>query len=386
VTVSPYLITPSAAVGAVFATADYNISYVNGALGVTPVSLLVTADAKSKVYGTSDPALTFTTTGLVNNPALGINDTASTVLSGAPTRAPGETVAGGPYAIAQGTLATNSNYTLSSFTGNALTVTPAVLNAYANPQRKVYGTSDPALTFATTGLVNNPSLGIVDSAATVFSGAPTRATGETVSGGPYAIAQGTLVADSNYTLGFTGNALTVTPAALHVIANSQSKLFGTSDPALTFGVAGLVNNPALGIFDTAATVLSGALTRVSGESALGGPYAITQGSLVANGNYTLGYTRNNLIITGVAVAPVLGFDPGQVIFTGIINNDYYHRPGNFWHISLNFNNADPGFDVMRGTSDVSSPSIRRRNSCGSVFGGGFCETWSFPQQFEKVDK
>jgi filamentous hemagglutinin family protein len=379
--VGNYAITPSGQ-----SSANYAISYVNGVLGVTPVSLVVTADAKSKVYGTSDPALTFTATGLVNNPALGVVDTAAAAFSGALTRAPGETVAGGPYAIAQGTLATNSNYTLSSFTANALTVTPAVLSAYANPQRKVYGTSDPALTFTATGLVNNPSLGVTDTAATVFSGVPTRAPGETVTGGPYAIAQGTLVADSNYTLGFTGNALTVTPAALHVIANPQSKIFGTSDPALTFGVAGLVNNPALGINDTAATVLSGALTRAPGESALGGPYAITQGSLLANGNYTLGYTRNNLIITGVAVAPVLGFDPGQVIFTGIINNDYYHRPGNFWHISLNFNNADPGFDVMRGTSDVSSSSIRRRNSCGSVFGGGFCETWSFPQQFEKVDK
>ncbi|MHB8166506.1 MAG: MBG domain-containing protein, partial [Sulfuricella sp.] len=380
--VGNYAITPSGQ-----SSPNYTITYVNGALGVTRVPLIVTADAKSKVYGTSDPALTFGATGLVNNPILGVADTAATVLSGALTRVPGEAVLGGPYAITQGTLAANSNYTLSGFTGNTLTITPAALNVAANPQSKVYGTSDPALTFGATGLVNNPALGIADTAGTVLSGALTRVPGETVPGSPYAITQGTLAANSNYILSsFTGNGLTITPAALNVAANPQSKLFGTSDPALTFSVTGLVNNPALGIADTAGSVLSGALTRVPGESALGGPYAITQGGLAANSNYTLGFTPNNLTITGAAAAPVLGFNAGQIIFTGIINNDPYHRPGNFWHISLNYNNADPGFDVMRGTIDLNSRSSRSLNSCGSVFGGGFCETWEFPQQFEKADK
>jgi len=243
------------------------------------------------------------------------------------------------------------------------------------------------LTFGVTGLVNNPALGVVDTAGTVLSGTLTRAGGETVLGGPYAITQGSLVANSNYTLSsFAGNGLTITPAALNVAANSQNKIFGTSDPVLTFSVTGLVNNPALGIADTAGIVLSGALTRVPGESALGGPYAITQGSLAANSNYTLGFTLNNFTITGAAEEPVLGFNPGQIIYTGIINNDPYERPGNFWHISLNYNNADPGFDVMRGTGDLNSRSNRHSINCASVFGGGFCETWQFPQQFGEGDK
>jgi hypothetical protein len=278
----------------------------------------------------------------------------------------------------------STNYTISYVDGT-LGVTPVTLIVTADAKSKVYGTSDPVLTFGTSGLVNNPTLGVVDTTAVVFSGTLTRTGGETVPGGSYGITQGTLAANANYILGFTGNTLAITPAALNVAANPQAKLFGTSDPVLTYNVTGLVNNSALGIADTAATVLSGVLARIPGESVLGGPYAINQGSIVANSNYNLSYTRNNLIITGVAVEPVLGSDPGQVIYTGIINNDYFHRPGNFWHISLNFNNADPGFDVMRGTSDVNSQLIRRQNSCGSVFGGGFCETWSFPQQREKID-
>jgi len=180
--------------------------------------------------------------------------------------------------------------------------------------------------------------------------------------------------------------LGISPAALHVAAHPQSKLFGESDPALAFSVTGLVNNPALGIADTAGSVFSGALTRVPGESALGGPYPITQGSLAANSNYTLGFTPSNLVITGAAAEPVLGFNAGQVIFAGVINNEFYYRPGNFWHISLNPNNADPGFDVMRGTNDLKSRLGDRLNRCDSVSGGGFCETWSFPEQREKGNK
>jgi len=77
---------------------------------------------------------------------------------------------------------------------------------------------------------------------------------------------------------------------------------------------------------------------------------------------------------------------GRVIFDGVINRQFDYRPGNFWHISLNANSADPGFDVMRGTSDLKSRLSRGANSCDSVVGGGFCETWSFPQQREKVEK
>ncbi len=205
---------------------------------------------------------------------------------------------------------------------------------------------------------------------------------------------------TNYTITYVNGKLGVTPVPLMVSADAKSKVFGTSDPALTFGVTGLVNNPALGIADTAASVLSGALTRLPGESALGGPYAITLGSLAAGGNYTLGFTRNNLIIIAAAAEQIAGLNTGQVIFAGVINNETHYRASNFWHIDLNSNDADPGFDVMRGTNDPNrlvapggeaqlsgfvGRSSRRRNSCDSVFGGGFCESWSFPQQFKKLD-
>ena len=64
------------------------------------------------------------------------SDTGATVLTGGLTRAAGETVAGSPYAISQGNLAANSDYTIA-FTGNNLTITPATLTVKANAQIKV---------------------------------------------------------------------------------------------------------------------------------------------------------------------------------------------------------------------------------------------------------
>jgi hypothetical protein len=270
------------------------------------------------------------------------------------------------------------NYTILAKNGNnTSTINKAALTVAADPQSKVYGTIDPALTYSTGAFQSG------DTAGGVLTGVLSRAAGEDVRS--YAIGRNTLASNANYTIAYTGNNLTITPAALNVAANPQSKLFGQDDPPLTFVTTGLVNNLTLGIADTAATVLSGGLTRVPGESALGGPYAITQGSLAANSNYTLGFVPGNLIIIGAAAEPVLGFDAEQVVFFGVINNDFYYRPGNFWHISLNPYNADPGFDVMRGTNDLKSRLGDRLNRCDSVFGGGFCETWSFPEQREKVD-
>jgi hypothetical protein len=215
---------------------------------------------------------------------LQFSDTQASVLSGALTRAPGETVAGSPYTISQGTLVANSNYTIS-FSGNTLTITPATLTIATQAKTKTYGASDPALTFTVSGLQFS------DTQASVLTGALTRATGETVAGSPYAITQGTLAANSNYTISFTGNTLTITPATLTISAQAKTKTYGAADPALTFTVSGLQFS------DTQASVLSGGLTRAPGETVAGSPYAISQGTLAANSNYSLSFTGNTLSIT-----------------------------------------------------------------------------------------
>jgi len=331
---------------------------------IDPSPLSIAADPQVKTYGAADPELTYAVTGLQ------FSDTRSSVLTGALTRSAGESVAGSPYAIAQGTLVANGNYAIN-FTGSTLSISPATLTVAAQPGTKTYGTADPALTFAVNGLQFN------ETAATALSGALTRAAGETVTGGPYAITQGTLVANANYTISFAGNTLAITKAALSVTASdktktyggadpaftvnftafvngenqsvlggtlafaraagenvgdylitpsgltsgnyiitfntgnlniaraslsvtadNQTKTYGDTDPVLTFAVSGLQFN------DTVATALTGALTRTPGESVADGPYSVTQGTLVPNGNYVINFTGSTLTIIKAALSVI----------------------------------------------------------------------------------
>ena len=86
-------------------------------------TLNVTADAKTKGYGDSDPEFTYTATELVEGD----------VLEGTLSRAEGENV--GNYAISQGTLA-NSNYSIN-FTGADLTITSKSLGSGGDPAENI---------------------------------------------------------------------------------------------------------------------------------------------------------------------------------------------------------------------------------------------------------
>ncbi len=83
-------------------------------MAIAPRPLSVTAEAKTKVYGENDPALTYAVEGLV----------AGESLTGALAREAGENA--GVYAIGQGTLAASANYALS-FTGADFTITKAAM-------------------------------------------------------------------------------------------------------------------------------------------------------------------------------------------------------------------------------------------------------------------
>ncbi|MBH3607533.1 two-partner secretion system adhesin CdrA [Pseudomonas aeruginosa] len=274
--VGQYAITGNAN-GSEYFSQRYQLVRQDGKLTVTPAQLIVSADAKTKVYGDADPTLTYQVSGLKNS------DTAAGVLSGNLGRVAGENV--GNYGILQGGLGLNTaNYTLS-YVGNDLRITPAQLNVIADAKTKVYGDLDPALTYQVSGLKRGDTAGAV-----LNGGSLSRVAGENV--GVYGINQGGLgLVSSNYTLNYQGNNLTITKALLNVIADAKTKVYGDADPALTYQVSGLKNG------DTAGAVLNGgSLSRVAGENV--GVYGINQGDLALNsGNYDLSYQGNNLTIT-----------------------------------------------------------------------------------------
>ena len=101
------------------AATNYDFTtFTPGTLTVGTAHLTVTADAKTKLYGQDDPALTAAISGFVNG------DTSSVVSgSGAPSTTATAASPVGSYTImvAQGTLAA-ANYDFTTFTPGTLTV------------------------------------------------------------------------------------------------------------------------------------------------------------------------------------------------------------------------------------------------------------------------
>ena len=268
--VGSYAITGSglSATNYVFDQASRNY----GALTVTARPITITADAKSRVYGNADPALTYTVggRGLVNT------DTLTGTLASSATTTSGV----GQYLIGQGSLDAGFNYALT-YAGANLTVTARPITVAADAKTRVYGDANPALTYQLTSgmLVNSDAL----------TGVLATTAGATTGIGGYAITQGSLTAGGNYTLTFQGANLTVTARPITVAADAKMRLYGDANPALTYQLTSgsLVNNDQLsGMLATTATQLSSV-----------GSFAITQGTLAATANYALTYAGASLGVT-----------------------------------------------------------------------------------------
>ena len=292
---SPYAIVPSAAVSD---PSNYTIVYVNGQLTVNKAPLTITANPQSKTYGAADPALTYQSSGFQ------LHDTQASAVTGALSRAAGEHVAGGPYVINEGTLAA-ANYTIA-FTGNTLTITPALLTITANGQTKVYGAAMPTLTASYIGLVNGDTAASLSTQPTLRSTANAQSA---VSAAGYTITASGAV-DGDYNINSTSyvpGTLTVTPAILTLTADNKSRAYGAADPSLTDSISGFVNGDFLD-----SSELQNAPTFASTDT---GPSPV--------GNYTIGISPGSLIWTYPTVAnPNYVFDsdlahcvPGKLTIT-----------------------------------------------------------------------
>ena len=127
---SPYTISYTYPTDGVFGAAS-----TTSTLSVNPATRTIAAALETKAYGTADPVLAYSVSGLQ------FNDTAGSVLTGSLARANHGTRAGeqaGGYAIEVGSLAADRNYTIS-FTGNTLTINPVTLGVNAASPTKVYG-------------------------------------------------------------------------------------------------------------------------------------------------------------------------------------------------------------------------------------------------------
>ncbi len=259
---SPYAITASGAVDP-----DYTISYVAGTLTVTPAPLTITADNQTKAYGAALPTLTASYTGFVNGDTSASLTTQPTLTT---TATAASSVSGSPYTItASG--AVDTDYTISYVAGT-LTVTPAALTITADNQTKVYGAALPTLTASYTGFVNG------DTSASLTT-QPTLTTTATAASSrfrqAYAITASGAV-DPDYTISYVAGTLTVTPVALTITADNQTKVYGAALPTLTASYTGFVNGDTSASLTTPPTLS----TTATAAARVRRTYAITASGAV----------------------------------------------------------------------------------------------------------
>jgi hypothetical protein len=191
---------------------NYTITYNTASFSITPKAASVTPDAKTKVYGSADPALTGTLFGFLA--ADGVTATYS--------RTAGETVLGGPYTISAtlspaGVL---TNYTITYNTAS-FSITPKAASVTANNKTMSYGDAIPPLDATVTGTVNGDTLNYsLSTTATSSSDA-----------GSYPIMV-TLGNNPNYSVTPTNGTLTINPGIANVAYIGQT-LFVTSGSSST---------------------------------------------------------------------------------------------------------------------------------------------------------
>ncbi len=333
------------------ANSNYEISFVSANFAITRKPITITASAKTKVYDQADPSLVFTVTSgsLVGSDSLsgslsrvsgenvgtyaitqgsvansnydisyvgadltierasqnalslttsqityetsvvlgsnGGSGTGAVTYSVSSAGTAGCSIAGdtlsatgdvGTTCTVTVTKALSANYNVATSSAATITVINRSITVTATSARKNYGDADPELAYTIT------SGALV--AGDTLTGALNRASGESV--GTHSITQGTL-ANASYTITYVGANLTIDRRPITVRAANKTKVFGQTDPSLTYEIT---SGNLIGSDN-----LTGSISRNSGENV--GSYAIGRGSLV-NNSYEITFVEATLTIAG----------------------------------------------------------------------------------------
>ena len=241
-------------------------------LTITPKSVTVTAEDKTKVFGETDPKLTAKVAGTLGD------DKVEYTLS----REEGE--AAGNYTITASGNAEQGNYTVAYVAGT-LTITSKVIDKDGKNVE-----------------VNSPTDHEYDSNAHKWSPTVTdkKSKKELEAGKDYTVEYSTknfkdvgtikvtITGIGNYS-GTVTRTYKITPKSVTVTAEDKTKVFGETDPKLTAKVAGTLGDDKVEY----------TLSREEGEAA--GNYTITASGNAEQGNYTVAYVAGTLTITSKVI-------------------------------------------------------------------------------------
>ena len=281
-----YAVTVEIVEGAEFVAAD---GIVLGEYVITAKPITVTADAKTKVYGTADPALTYSV-----EPALLTGDN----IIGELNRAEGSKV--GTYAVNQGTLIASNNYNITFKNADfAITAKPVTITGITAASKEYDGNA----TATVTGTVTI-SEAISGDNVTATSGTAQFADKNAGTDKPVTFSGFSLSGTDadNYTLAAQPATVTanITPAPLTLTANDTIISIGDSEPKYTYILTGLM--PGETPENAITTQPQFALNRPFSNTRIG-EFTITPSDAKA-ANYTIKYANATLRVTS-SLSPLL---------------------------------------------------------------------------------
>jgi hypothetical protein len=268
----PYAITPYG-----LTSNNYDITFNDGTLTVTPIPLTITAEDQSQTYGGASPAFTAVFDGFIPG------DDVSVLGGQLAFAAPAPTSPVGSYDVTPYGL-TSESYTIT-FVAGTLTVTPAPLTIRANDATKTYGADLPDFSALYDGLVLGETPDVLKgSLRFITDAAPSSSVGD------YEVIPTGLRSD-NYAIGFAAGTLTVSRAPLTVRADGKTKVYGAALPPFTASYEGFVLHEGP---DVLGGTLS--LTTTAGASSVVGAYPIKPAGLTS-ANYAITFVNGTLDVT-----------------------------------------------------------------------------------------
>ncbi|NLR62658.1 hypothetical protein HGH93_31520, partial [Chitinophaga polysaccharea] len=205
--------------------ANYDFTFVNGTLNVTPASQTITFTAiPNKTYG--DAAFTVNATSDAGLPVSYSVQSGPATISGNTV-----TITGTGNVTIAANQAGNSNYPAASTVTQSFTVSKAMLMVTAHNKSRAYAQPNPAFDYVVTGFVNNEdSSHVISGIAATSTTADVNSVPNTY---PITVGIGGLTA-ANYDFQFTGATLTVTPATQTITFNAlTNKTYGDADFTLS---------------------------------------------------------------------------------------------------------------------------------------------------------
>src|SRR5271157_3843888 len=292
---------------------------------ITKATLVITATPQTQTYGFGGTSAALGTTGFtakVEIPGIknapptfiamyGSDSITSVTLSTNATSSSSFNYDAGTWTITPSgaTGSGLSNYLIDPTTGyipGSLTINPKPLTVTADNKSQSYGDVIPAFTYAISGFVPGDFLDQSE-----LSGSPditSTAVDSTSGAGVYAITiqdVGNLAyKDTDYTFTnapLVGGELTIQTVPLTIIADSQTRVYGTANPSLTYTYTGFVNGETATSLDlTGNPILTGTpsiSTIATPTSPVGSyPFTVKIGSLWSS-DYTFTLVSGTLSVT-----------------------------------------------------------------------------------------